>query len=285
VTRLKACLKQRIREMKFADLKHGGSIYVGEGEIFTSTKYFNMFVPGWDLSLTPTILLRGAWETALTNYLKDRIGRGGIAIDVGANMGWFSCLFASRGARVHAFEPNPRLQRILRKNIFLNAGQRTQECAVNQCAVSDYEGSVEMRFPHWLVGGANLGDFDQQPFLDSLIPEGVPTPVVTLDAYVDRFGLGPVSILKVDIEGFEENALRGAEKTIDNSPGLLLCMEYTKGKYTRSFPEWLFEKFEQGHVPGIDRQINLQFLQHFEAGRIMPDVQQLDIVFHSGGSG
>ena len=39
--------------------------YLGDGEIFVTTKYFNMIVPGWDLSLTPAILSTGFWELGL----------------------------------------------------------------------------------------------------------------------------------------------------------------------------------------------------------------------------
>lgn len=254
---------------------------MGDGEILKSTKHFTMIVPGWDLSLTPTILLRGEWEPSLTNYLLERIKPGAIAVDIGANLGWFSCLFASRGANVHAFEPNPKLQRILRKNIFMNAGNRAEKCSVNQCALSDREGVIDMRFPEWLSGGANLHDFDQTIYLDPMSSESTNIKVVTLDQHLARAGVDRVDFIKIDVEGFEESALMGAERTIDNSPNLVLCMEYTRGKYSKSFPEWLFDRFERAYVPAFKSLIDLQFLKDFENGKAKRDGLQLDIVFHT----
>lgn len=255
--------------------------YLGEGEIFVETKYFNMIVPGWDLSLTPSILMFSEWEAALSSYLKERIKPGMITFDVGANMGWFSCLFASCGTFVHAFEPNPRLQRILKKNIFMNAGWTTTKCAVNQCAISDYEGVVPMRFPHWLVGGAGLHHFDQTPFLDSLIDEEIITDVTTLDDYARKMNIERVDLIKIDIEGYEENALLGAADLISRSPGLILSIEFTRGHYSSSFRSWLFERFSEAYLPAFDRKVDLKFLHEYEANTVLTEHPQIDIVLHA----
>jgi len=252
--------------------------YLGEGEIFVETKYFNMIVPGWDLLLTPSILTYGEWEGALSNYLKQRVKPGMITFDVGAHMGWFSCLFASCGASVHAFEPNPRLQRILRKNIFQNAGHVTLKSAVNQCAISDYEGVVPMRFPHWLVAGAGLHNSDQTNVLDSLIDEDIITNVTTLDAYARKKSIDRVDVIKIDIEGYEEHALLGAADLISRSPGLTLAMEYTRGNYSSSFPSWLFERFSEAYLPVFDRRIDLKFLDEYQAGTVFTEHPHIDIV-------
>jgi len=253
--------------------------YLGNGEILVDTHHFPMIVPGWDMSLSPCILIHRDWEPPLTNYLKARIKPGMIAFDVGANIGWFSCLFATRGALVHAFEPNPRLQTILKKNIFMNAKGFTPKCAVNQCAVGEHRGVFPMRFPHWLVGGAGLHDFDQSPFLDSLIDQEVNTNVITLDEYCREKGITNVDVIKIDIEGYEERALLGATELINNSPNLMLSIEYTRKRYSTAFASWLFERFKVGYLPGLDRFIDVAFLQEYEAGNVLPDQHFIDIVF------
>jgi FkbM family methyltransferase len=255
--------------------------YLGKGEILAATKYFNMIVPGWDLSLTPTILTSGMWEPELSSYLRDRVRPGMITFDVGANMGWFSSLFASCHAMVHAFEPNPRLQQILRKNIFMNAGLVTTRCAVNQCAISDYVGVVPMRFPHWLAGGAGLHASDQSGFLDSLINEDIITNVTTLDDYARKMNIEKVDLIKIDIEGYEEHALLGAADLISRSPDMILSMEFSKGHYSSLFPTWLFERFSRAYLPALDRTIDLKFLQEYEARTILKEYSYIDIVFHA----
>jgi len=255
--------------------------YLGEGEILATTDYFNMIIPGWDLSLTPAILTTGAWEPTLSNYLKKKVKPGMITLDIGANMGWYSCLFASSGALVHAFEPNPGLQRILKKNIFLNAGRATLDCKVNQCAISDSEGVLPMRFPHWLVGGAGLHNFDQSPFLDSLIDEEISTDVTTIDSYTKKMGIERVNLIKIDIEGHEEKALLGANDLISRSPGLILSMECTKGHYSNSFPTWLFDRFSTAYLPEFSYKVDLNFLNEFLAGTVLPEQHSIDIVFQA----
>lgn len=255
--------------------------YLGEGEILAVTSYFNMIVPGWDLSLTPAILTSGAWEPVLSSYLKKRVRPGMVTLDVGANMGWYSCLFASSGAFVHAFEPNPCLQRILKKNIFMNAGGATPQCAVNQCAISDYEGVEPMRFPHWLLGGAGLHDFNQSPFLDSLIDDEISTTVTTIDSYARKMNIQSVDLIKIDIEGHEESAILGAVELISRSPGLILSIEFNKGKYSSSFPSWLFERFSEGYLPELNRKIDCNFLQEYRAGNVLTEHPSIDIVLHA----
>ena len=252
--------------------------YLGDGEIFVTTKYFNMIVPGWDLSLTPAILSTGFWELGLTSYFKEKVKPGMVAFDVGANIGWFSSLFASSGALVHAFEPNPRLQRILKKNIFINAGQSTPMCTVNQCAISDSVHVVPMRFPHWLVGGAGLHGFDQSPFLDSLVEEDIMTSVITLDSHANSMNIERVDVIKIDIEGYEEQALLGAAELISRSPGLILSIEYTRGCYSTSFPSWLFERFGDAYLPALNQKIDLEFLEKYEAQQVLAETALIDIV-------
>ena len=255
--------------------------YMGEGEILTVTDYFNMIVPGWDLSLTPAILTTGSWEPELSDYLRKRVRPGMITFDVGANMGWYSCLFASCGAFVHAFEPNPRLQRILKKNIFMNAEVFTPNCAVNQCAISNYKGVEPMRFPHWLLGGAGLHNFDQSPFLDSLIDEEVNTDVTTIDDYARKMNIERVDLIKVDIEGHEESAILGAAEIISRSPDLTLSLEFNKGNYSGSFPSWLFERFSEAYLPALNCKADLNFLHEYMAGTVLTERSSIDIVFHA----
>ena len=252
--------------------------YLGDGEIFVQTHYFHMIVPGWDVSLTPTILASSQWEAGLSECLKGKVKPGMIAFDVGANMGWFSSLFASLGAAVHAFEPNPRLQRILRKNIFLNAGHRAAKCTVNQCAIGSSQAVVAMRFPHWLAGGAGLHDFDQTPFLDSLIDHEITTNVTTLDSHAREMNIQRVDIIKIDIEGHEEEALLGATDLIRRSPGLILSIEYTRGRYSSAFPSWLFERFGEAYLPALGREIDIEFLKEYEASIVLPECTHIDVV-------
>lgn len=272
-TAAKAC-QQLLRT---ADLRP--PTYVGEGEIFLQTRHFPMYIPGWDLSLTPCLLLHREWEPALSRHLASLVSEGDVVFDVGANIGWFSSLFALRGASVHAFEPNPRLQKYLRKNLFLNAFSNAPRCSVNQVAVSDHEGVLPIRFPQWLVGGADIHSSEPSQFLDSLVEEPVDTQVVTIDHFCHSRRIKEARLIKMDIEGHEEQAVRGAQELIARSPNLILSIEYTRGRYSDAFPALLFSLFRRSYAPSFNQHFSLPMLLAYERGELHAPSPFLDLVF------
>lgn len=252
--------------------------YLGDQEILVRLPTHWMIVPGWDLSLTPSILAAGNWEPELTEVLRGWVRPDMAVLDVGAHCGWFSAVCAAVGADVHAFEPNPRLQPFLRKNIFLNAGPRTPRCGVHACVLGDEDKVVPMRFPHWLAGGAGLHNSDQSHFLDSLLPETIDVPMTSVDAFVARRNLERVGIIKIDVEGHEEAVIRGARETIRRSSGLLLALEYTRGRYTPAFPAVLGDLFASLRLLPENRPFTRSELEAYERGELLPDRPLLELL-------
>jgi FkbM family methyltransferase len=135
---------------------------------------------------------------ALLPYLSDSM----IFVDVGANVGSYSCFIGTRvaGARLVAFEPHPRTVEKLRFNLAANDLPVTD---VVNCALGEREEVLQL----WSDGGSNIGH-------TSLLPEGTANAKVSVDVPVrvlpdvlaDR-GAGRVDLLKIDIEGFEDRAL------------------------------------------------------------------------------
>ena len=87
------------------------------------------YAPGVRMKLLPTdeghgcIATAGFYELPLTRTIA-RLGKqGGLMVDVGANYGYFSLLWAAQklGNRVIAFEASPRNQQALRHNVEKNA--------------------------------------------------------------------------------------------------------------------------------------------------------------------
>lgn len=112
-------------------------------------------------------------------------------IDVGAHVGLWSYNFAFHFERVEAFEPIAAHRECFRKNV-------TQDNVVlHACALGAKNDSISMATEQGSSGNstvAGVGDI----------------PMETLDS----FGFEKVSAVKLDCEGFEENVLRGGEKTI-----------------------------------------------------------------------
>jgi predicted O-methyltransferase YrrM len=71
----------------------------------------------------PSLVVRGYWEPGVTRALLRLVRPGQHVVEVGANVGWYSLLFASRvapGGSVTTFEANPRMVELLRRTLVAN---------------------------------------------------------------------------------------------------------------------------------------------------------------------
>ena len=158
--------------------------------------------------ITRHIYRIGAHEPHISRYLLDhvRIGAGEVALDVGANIGWYSVLLdrlSVAGARIFAFEPDPESFRLLQSNLVANAAARVR--ALNMALGETPGRAVLHRYR-----GTNNG---RHTLLDGNSSGGtVEVRVDTLKSFWDeeQLGTSPIRFLKIDVEGFECLVLRGA---------------------------------------------------------------------------
>lgn len=148
------------------------------------------------------------------HILKDIVPAGRVALDVGANKGVYTWLLADLASQVHAFEPNPKayqwLNRALPKNV-----------TAYPLALSDTDGQSILFVPQRGRGYSN-----QMGSLNSKKAESphaaVPVAIKTLDS----FAFENVGFIKIDVEGFEAEVLKGAEQTLSRcKPTLLIELE------------------------------------------------------------
>ncbi len=144
---------------------------------------------------------------AARSYLRRReIGTGEVAIDAGAFNGLLTIWFALRvgpAGRVIAVEPDEVNAARLRRNLALNPQIRNVE--IESRLLWDGPGEVEF-FPQGNVGSS--------AFWAPAGMAGVRRPSVTLDELVEAHGLARLDFVKMDIEGAEVRALRGATATL-----------------------------------------------------------------------
>jgi FkbM family methyltransferase len=146
----------------------------------------------------------GVHELSVSEVMWRLSGGDDLAIDVGANVGYFTALLSRRASRVVAFEPNPRLTATLRANKARLPGSDRVE--LREEAVSDREGTASLFMPE---------DFCNSLVLASLEVTGaehiVEVTTVTLDGVL---GHASVGVLKIDVEGHEVRVLRGAHEML-----------------------------------------------------------------------
>ena len=160
------------------------------------------FNPG-DCQVYSPLPLKWAWEQ-LSRYPKATL------IDVGASTGCYTLLSRYHpDLTVHAFEPVPLTNMVLRENVFLN--DLMDKVTVNNCAVSNYNGTGIMHVVK-SDGGKGVSIFEGKPAYHKDC-EDVPMPCVTIDAYCALHGIAP-TFIKIDTEGAELFVLEGARETI-----------------------------------------------------------------------
>lgn len=173
------------------------------------------------------IYKRGVHEPHILKLLISRSSppEGAIALDVGANLGWYAVLLDrlhGGTVEVFAFEPDPLNFGLLQENLALNRASSVRPFAL---ALSDRHGKAGLH----RYRDINLGRHS----LEALPGSGVVTPVPTesLDAFLSGQGCRdrPVQLLKVDVEGHEPAVVRGAEATLRQTR--LLVLEYSPMYY------------------------------------------------------
>ena len=155
------------------------------------------------------------YDASVAEFLRERVVRGALCIDVGANVGVYVLQFARWSGptgRIVAFEPNPSARTVLHRHIQMNG--LTEQVTVVPNAVGASIGEAIL-YAADADGMSRLGAPNKE-IADRVSPLTV--PVVTLDAYCETDRLKPDWLL-IDIEGVEICALAGAKRLIQSRRG------------------------------------------------------------------
>jgi FkbM family methyltransferase len=163
-------------------------------------------------------------EAALFAFLRQTIRPGDVVLDVGAFVGVYAVLAArwsQPGGRVIAVEPTASSAALARRHAAFNHVDGSS-VEVIEAAASDK------------AGQATLHEYDasHMPFVNSLAPAADTTAaattrdvaVVTIDEVCRERGIVP-SVVRMDVQGAEVHALRGAAATIRAAARLSLVVE------------------------------------------------------------
>ena len=168
-----------------------------------------------------TLYFLGEYERAITELVRLIVKSGDVCLDVGANFGWYTSLFALQAGNagaVHSFEPVPPTFDELTENYKL-MGSPTNVHLNNLALGSEPSEMTVHVFPGLTTGHASLSDHGRSDAL------AYSCSVITLDSYVETNAVGDVDVVKVDVEGAELMFLQGAGTLFEQSMPPVIIME------------------------------------------------------------
>ncbi len=213
---------------------------------------YKMYVDNLDFGLSPHLLLDGYWEIWITQAMARMLRPGMVAVDIGANLGYYTHLMADAvgtDGHVTAFEPNPEIRDLMSRSLALNGYSGTVTLSADAC--SDKTGEQLIFFiPEHEPKNARI--VTPQELAEIREPgTNARVSTVRLDDY---FAPGSrVDFIKIDAEGAEEKIWNGMQRVMADNPGIIITLEYNGARYRdpeRFLQEIQAPGFRLRHIEG-----------------------------------
>ena len=186
---------------------------------YIKTKIYNfeMYLLSHDIGISQALILYGEREQQLKYILDNEIKPGYRIIDLGANLGYYPLIehqsLEGRG-KIYALEPSPENIKTLKKNIELNNAE-------NVIDVYPYAGGEKQGVEKfYLSTHSNVNTMLPTEFTTGKPSKGVKgnfidVEVIELSSFIEENG--NVDLIRMDIEGYEVEVLKGLTKAIENN--------------------------------------------------------------------
>lgn len=179
----------------------------------------------------------GTYQLPLIKILKKYLKLDDVFIDVGANIGYISAIGAELvgiGGEVHSFEPVPIYFNNLLKVANLN---KDYNIFVNNYALGESNGTANIRISNLNIGWNTMVS---RSMMMSKKQETRKVKVIRLDDYLFKKNIENVSLIKVDVEGFEYFVLKGLTNFFEQKMNLpKIIVEIRANKYPKTIQSLL----------------------------------------------
>ena len=168
----------------------------------------------------PMAMAMGQYEQKTTQLFESLVEPGMVVIDIGGHVGYYSMLAARKTGltgRVFAFEPDPGNFELLSKNAEINGYDNITP--INK-AVSKTVGTATLHL--------SALDNGRHSIFDHQIPQSGSFEVetVSLDTFLKEQGSPEVGLIKMDVEGAEEDALNGMDQLLRETSSIKMIIEF-----------------------------------------------------------
>jgi FkbM family methyltransferase len=187
-----------------------------------------------DSSDSLQLSIKGIYEPIETDLVKKVIKKGSNVLDIGANIGYYTLIFANlcgKHGKVYAFEPEPENFLILKKNIELNGYHNV--ILINK-AVSNKTGKTKLYLSEYHHTAHTIyNSNDNRPYIE--------IETITLDDFFINFK-ERIDLVKMDVEGSEPGIIEGMSSLLQNNADIKIISEYFPNaimKYGKEPEEYL----------------------------------------------
>ncbi len=185
---------------------------------------------GYDLMVDPIrypngleykVYYTGIYEEGTLHVMQTCLHEGDRFLDIGSNLGMMSMFAATQvgpSGQVYAFEPQPNTFKMLKQNITMNGFQNIHP---HNMAVGSHPESTTIYDSLGNRGSASLlkseNSSDQSSDVD----------VIPLDDVIQEKKIERIKMMKIDVEGWELEVLKGAKHLLASPQAPVLCIEYS----------------------------------------------------------
>lgn len=216
------------------------------------------------------VLMFGLYEKDRLYFMRDFLQRaavpGAVVIDGGANTGNHSMFLSRFAAKVHSFEPYPPVILRFRDNLAANPDIRNIE--LHEVGLGDHE--AELPFAHGPEIEPGGGSFrEARADLPGYAVGEQKLRIVAADQWMAARESGPIVLVKLDVEGFEEAVLRGMIKIMeqhrpvlvievgDQPEGTITSIEQLRGLFPADYELLAFDNTLAAAIDGKYRLMPL----------------------------
>jgi len=185
---------------------------------FVKAQGYKFFIDRRDFTISSHLIENKIYEPIETELVKSQINKGDIIIDIGANIGYYTLIFAGlvgENGKVFAFEPDPDNFALLNKNVKEN---KFENVVLINKAVSDKNGKTKLYLSENNKGDHRIYDSGENR-------RSIMVDVVCLDDFLKDYK-DKINFVKMDIQGAEGNALKGMAGIIKNNKKIKILTEF-----------------------------------------------------------
>jgi len=161
------------------------------------------------------LLKHGDYDPELTKVAKKLCPPGAIALDVGANIGYWTTFLAKvcQCRSIKSFEPHPANLKLLKMNVALNGIENQVEIIAK--GLSSQAGAEKLYQSDDNSGDHQLYSSPGREYIE-----------VETENFDLSYPNTAIDFIKIDTQGYEGHVLKGLEQTLKNNQGVKIIMEF-----------------------------------------------------------